>query len=130
MSRRKPSPPAITITDVLDGPAPIVVTKKHLSMFRNADASMNVGYVTLFWIVFTIIVIVLSMLGAAFWEQATDSLHHFSYLTFGQGVALVVAALLPMLAGVAAFLWSDSKNPQLGTTTTTSVAQQQTKVTP
>lgn len=91
---------------------------------------MNVGYVTLFWIVFSIIIVVLSMLGAAFWEQSYDPQHKFNYLPFGQGVGLVVTALLPMLAGVAAFLWADSKNPQAGTTTTTSLAQQQTSVTP
>ena len=110
--------------------APIVLAGPHLSVFRNADGSMNVGYVALFWIVMVIIIVVLAMLGAAAWEQASDPLHKFNFLPFGQGVGLVVTALLPMLAGVAAFLWADSKNPQAGTTTTTSLAQQQTSVTP
>lgn len=103
---------------------------KALSMFSNADGSTNVGYVVLFWFGGTLMFTILVMLGGAVWETYTDPLHKFPYLPFGQGAGLISTAFLPVLAGISAFLWADSKNPQLGTLKTSSSAAEETKFTP
>lgn len=94
-----------------------------MSLFRSAiteadGVSVNVGYLSLFWIMIVVLSIVPIMVGAACVQAYYDDRHTFPFAELGKGAGLVTAAFAAALAALGGFIWGDrSGTPQQVTVT-------------
>lgn len=93
-----------------------------MSLFRSAiteadGVSVNVGYLSLFWIMIVVLNILPIMVGAACVQMYYDEHHAFPFAELGKGAGMITAAFAAALAALGGFIWGDrSGNPQQTTT--------------
>jgi len=98
-----------------------------VSIFRNAimesdNVNVNVGYLSLFWIMVVVLTVIPIMVVAAIVQAYYDEHHVFPFLTLGQGAGLITAAFASALTALGVFLWGDRRPlppPPPGVTTLT-----------
>jgi hypothetical protein len=98
-----------------------------LNVFRSAvtgsDGSINVGYLSLFWIM----IIVLNVIPWMCVFTAIDAFGYdrpFDVRSLGYGVGAVCAGFSTALGALGIFLWGDSRTTPVSTVTTTSTRVQ------
>jgi len=118
MSRPKPKP-------VYVAPQPVLATAPEpLGIFRSAitekdNVSINVGYLSLFWIMVVVLTVIPFMVAGACVEMYYSDKHVFPYAALGTGVGYVTAAFGVALAALGGFIWGDSNKDKVATTTLT-----------
>jgi hypothetical protein len=119
-------------------PVPVVVAAPpppKLGLFRNAITeedghSVNVGYLTLFWVMAVDITLVPVMVIAAFIQQTYDPLHRFPFTELRDGLIGVGSVFGATLTALGVFLWGDSRKPPPISQTTVATQTLQTTVAP
>jgi hypothetical protein len=91
----------------------------YLSAMRGVDGTINVGYLVLFRSGRAVIIICAIMTAGAIVQAYFDPLHVFPFDALGKGIGLILAAYGLELGSIGAFLWGDSKQAPIATTTTT-----------
>jgi hypothetical protein len=119
MSRPKPKPAYVA------SPTPVVaVAPEPLGIFHSAitekdNVSINVGYLSLFWIMVVVLTVIPFMVVGACFEAYYADKHVFPYAELGKGVGYVTAAFGVALAALGGFIWGDSNKDKVATTTLT-----------
>lgn len=90
----------------------------YLSAMRGADGTINVGYLVLFRSGRAVILICAAMVAGAFLEMYFSPTHQFRVDALGTAIAALVAAFGVLLAALGAYLWGDSKQVPVASTTT------------
>lgn len=85
---------------------------KHIGLFRSAvtDAdgkSINVGYLSLFWILIVVLNVIPIMVTGAIVEAAFSDKHVFPYAELGKGVGMVTGAFAAALGALGLFVKGD-----------------------
>jgi hypothetical protein len=94
-----------------------------MSVFRSAitekdGVSVNVGYLSLFWIMIFVLTVIPFMVAGACIETVYSERHAFPYAELGKGVGFVTAAFAAALGALGGFIWGDSQKDSANTTTT------------
>lgn len=114
MARRKKKPVPVTVYQAPMAP---------LSIFRNAitesdNRSVNVGYLSLFWIMIVVLNVIPIMVIGAIVQTYYDEHHVFPFAQLGTGVGYVTGAFAAAMAALGAFIWGDSTKDAAAKTTT------------
>lgn len=85
---------------------------KHIGLFRSAvtDAdgkSINVGYLSLFWILIVVLNVIPIMVVGAIVEAIFSDKHVFPYAELGKGVGMVTGAFAAALGALGLFVRGD-----------------------
>ena len=99
----------------------------YLSAMTGADGTINAGYLVLFRSGRAVVIICAVMVLGAIVQAFYDEHHVFPFDALGKGIGLVLAAYGLELTSIGAFLWGDSKQTPLTTTTVTSTTQKPTE---
>lgn len=87
-----------------------------MSVFRSAildsdGHTVNVGYLSLFWIMIVVLNVIPFMCGLAAWSVYLDAKTTVDVIkALGWGVGAVAGGFSTTLAALGLFLWGDSKN--------------------
>jgi hypothetical protein len=105
-------------------PPVVAVAAPRLGIFRNAiterdNVSINVGYLSLFWIMVVVLTVIPFMVVGACFEAYYADKHVFPYAELGKGVGFVTGAFGVALAALGAFIWGDTNKDKAAVTTVT-----------
>lgn len=95
-----------------------------MSIFRSAisdaNGGVNVGYLSLFWIMIVVLNVIPLMCTMAVIEAYFGGEHHaFNFKDLGTGIRDVTFGFSTALGALGLFLWGDSRNTPVAMTTTT-----------
>lgn len=85
---------------------------RHLGIFRSAvtednGVSINVGYLSLFWILIVVLNVIPIMVCGAIVEAWNATAHVFPYAELGKGVGMVTGAFAAALGALGLFVKGD-----------------------
>ncbi len=90
----------------------------YLQAMRGADGTINVAYLVLFRAGRAVITICAMMVAGSFVEMYFSKEHLFRVDALGTAIAALIAAFGVLLAALGAYLWGDSKQVPVASTTT------------